>query len=288
MTYGRSHRQTPVIDLVTPVYIVRAGEFGADLAPRFWFSAVTLILIVWDVWRNRRLDYLWIFLIGLFIWTAVEALLQSADVRNIGAQSLFGVTLPAALAVLLQGSAEGASVAVLGIFLGDRLAMQETRVKAIILLAALCLFLVVRAFVFEAADPQGELVVTSRRNLTATAPFAVVSLAILFFLFSVFRPQHRWRMAAMAVAIFVVAGVWTAAQCQLGTRWIEVADNGPSGYVRVTEAVTAAALSFDVLVEIVMAYAAFYMIAALAGIVSPIPLPGKGKGFEKGSEACIS
>lgn len=106
---------------IAPIYMIRAGEFGAKLAPRLLFSFFAFGPVAWDLVRNRRLDYLWIFLTGLLIWTAAEAILQTGAVRTMVPQSLYGFPISPAAAILIQGAAEGASVAILGIFIADRL-----------------------------------------------------------------------------------------------------------------------------------------------------------------------
>lgn len=165
------------------LFIVRAGDFGADLAPRFWFSLVALCLLAWDARWNRRFDYLWIGATGLAIWTMAEAVLQMGGTREIGRQALFGVVMPVPIAILLQGLAEGASVAVLGIFLGDRLLNKETRLRAGALMGVMCVAMLGRGILTLATSHPGGLHVTSRRELGSATSLVFLGAVVLFDLF---------------------------------------------------------------------------------------------------------
>lgn len=165
------------------LFIVRAGEFGADLAPRFWFSLFALFLLAWDVRQHRRLDYLWVGATGLVIWTMAEAVLQMGGTREIGGQTLFGVVVPVPAAILLQALAEGASVAILGIFLGDRLLNRETRLRAGALMGVMCAAMLGCGVLSLAAGHPGGLDVTSRRDLGAATSLVFLGAVVLFDLF---------------------------------------------------------------------------------------------------------
>lgn len=260
------------------LFIVRAGDFGADLAPRFWFSVFAICLLAWDLGRHRRLDYLWVGVTGLVVWTTVEAVLQMGGTREIGRQTLFGVVMPVSKTILLQGLAEGASAAILGVFLGDRLLNRETRLRACAMMGVICVAMLGRGILSMSASHPVELDVTSRRNLGAAASLAFLgSVAMFDLFFFVIRPKHRRRIAAMACVIFLVASVWTVNQVMMGARWVEVVSSQPAATMRATGLLAVAALGFDVLIEITAAYIAFYAIPALAGRFGTVPIPGTQK-----------
>lgn len=106
--------------------------------------------------------------------------------------------------------------------------------------------------------------VTSRRNVLEPCALlflsGVVIVDVLFFYF--FR-KHRTRFAAMAFVLTVLATTWTVAQTAAGLRWVEIPVPGTNSFARASNLVSTFTLSFDVLVEIVLAYLTFLALPVL-------------------------
>lgn len=270
---------SPFTEAMPALYIVRAGAFGGDLTPRLWLLLLALGLLAWDSLRLRRLDYVWVLLTGCVVWTMAEAFLQGNGVRNIGPQTLYGATIPQSAVLALQGAAEGAAVAVLGLFVGDRLLSPHTRPWAALALGTACILLLTRSLTQVGTTALATTTAAlSRRNVLAPIPLLFLgALALLVLVFAWARPAHRRRLTAMALATALLAAAWTAAQVIGGLRWVEQPGPAPGLYLPATPAVAAVVLTFDVVVEITLAYAAFYVLPAWAGRIGSTPLPAAAR-----------
>lgn len=119
--------------------MIRAGHFGSDFNMKFLLCLVAGFLVFWDMQKNRRKDYLWVFLFGALTWTFAEVALQAVGTRVMPSRLLFGFALPLPISALLQGVSEGATIAVMGIFVGDRIINAKTRKRALLIFLSVCL-----------------------------------------------------------------------------------------------------------------------------------------------------
>ena len=76
------------------VYMVRDAGFGRDFTPKVWVTLIALALVAWDVRRQRRWDYAWVFLIGSVIWALAEVFLSVQGIRDMPERVLFGSPMP--------------------------------------------------------------------------------------------------------------------------------------------------------------------------------------------------
>jgi hypothetical protein len=252
------------------LYIIRAFQCGSGFGPKLWLVFAALALAGWDHYRHRRWDCWWVLLVGSVTWTAVELVLQLSGIRVMPEHTLFGISLPLCLSTPLQGAAEGGALAVIGLFLGDRLLSRNTRVLPLLVLLVLC------TTAMAAVIPYGEVVreVTSRRNILA-AP-SVLFCAALVLVDAVFWgrwPCFRKRAAAMFAVLLAIGTSWTIAAYASGGRWIEVAGPAAGTYSRASPVLQAVGLSYDVVVEIALAYVPFLAVPSMCGFISKT-LPG--------------
>lgn len=242
------------------VYIVRSALFGTDFSLKFWLAVLTVSLALWDKRTERRNDYLWVLGIGFLIWSFAEFMLQSLGIREMAAREFYGMTLHNLIAIPLQGIAEGAAVIVFGLFIGDRIGTKRTRVAALTLLFAL-IGLILGRVLFQTTPTAP--IAASHRELFAPLPLVFLSLVTVFdVIFWVKYPAFRKRVAMAALVIFSVVTIWTIAQVNTGNRWIEIAAIGE--YQSASWRISFFAFSFDVIVEIILAYLPFFAIPVMA------------------------
>lgn len=257
-------------------FIIRDAAFGRDFTPKLWVSLIGIGLVLWDWRTQRRRDYLWVFVVGTVLWAGAEALLALQGVRDMPERVLFGRPIPLPVSYLLQGMGEGAFIAVVGLFFGDRLLTPGRRRSAALGLAVLC-GLITLASMRSAARVAGP-VVASRRDVGATSSLlALVALAAIALWLVVRRRAWRPRTAAMFGVMVVLSAIWTVGQVAVGGRWVETAT--PTGFVDASPLVSFLVLGFDVLVEIAIAYVPFLALPVMAGLLDdPRPLPAVGTG----------
>ena len=248
------------------IYMVRDAQFGTNFSVKLLITLIGLALVAWDRRTKKRWDYLWVFLVGTVIWTAAELSLQLRDVRVLPEPLLFGNEIPLGISALLQGTSEGAFIAVLGLFLGDRLTDRTSRDRTIlgfsIAVVLMGLLMVLQAARLSDADE----VAASRRDMTdpqSVLAMAVVAVFVIWFWLR--RPDFRQRSLWMYASMATFALIWTTISVAIGGRWIEVPGSAPGTYDEAGALVSLLALGYDVFVEIALAYVPFFAIPALLG-----------------------
>lgn len=267
------------MDLLPHVYMIRSGDFGTDFVAKLSLALFAVVLVGWDVWRQRRLDYLWVLLFGTVTWTVVELVMQAQGVRVIRDGTLWGSPLPPAAMALIQGASEGAAIAVGGVFFGDRILHHPTRLVAALSLAGLFSLVVLVTLrqagsgavaAAHAVDP------ASRRDmLTPQALVFLCGMVALAALAWWRRPALRPRLVAMTLVILTFATIWTVAEVAVGTRGIQVPAPGGVGFAAAPAGTAIAALAYDVVVEITLAYVPFLGLPVLLGRIRPEPIPSE-------------
>ncbi len=251
------------------VFMVRGGvgvgPFGTAWEMKLLLTAATVGLVLWDWKRNRRPDYLWVFFWGTLIWCLAELVLQATGRREFAARALFGLDLPLWASIPIQGIAEGTSVAVVGIFVADRLLQRSTRAAAAVGYAALMGLLVWGALRggLQVPDVGGD--VPSRRDMIGWVPLLflawMVAIDVRFCLHATSEALRRG--LAMGGVMLVFAVCWTVSEQAAGTRWIEVGTLAELR--RAPPLVEWGALTFDMVIEIVAAYLPYFAIPVYWG-----------------------
>ena len=255
-----------MMDFLQPIYIIRGPDFGSNFEQKLWLALFAVLLMLWDVFRQKRYDYFWVFLTGTIIWSLAELSLQTTGARVMPLRELYGAILPLPISTLLQGMAEGAFVAVFGLFVGDRLQNKQTRGFALILLFGICVLLLIRAFFPETTEVSDLIVPPSRRNIFA--PRALVFLAcmtVFNIIFWIIYKVHQKRILSMALVMVAVVTTWTLEQVLIGSRWVETFNALTGTYQSASAIVTFLVFSFDIIFEMMMAYTPFFAIPILLG-----------------------
>lgn len=249
------------------IYMIRGGSFGTNFEVKLAVGIIALAACLYD-WRVKgRRDYLWIFLTGFIIWTGIELFIQARGVRAMVESRLFGMPLPMVCSAALRGLSEGAAVAIIGIFFGDRITSGVRRkawVAAFITLLGMMALLVL-AQGGAGVNVGGE--VPSRRNMFTQ--LSVIYMALMVAIDAAWLmgtdPRSRRRGIAMLLVMILFATVWTLFEFIATTRWIEI--GGFPSIRRASPAVEFLALGYDVVVEIAMAYLPFFIIPSVLGLI---------------------
>lgn len=258
------------------VFIIRDAAFGQDFGAKLIAALLGLLLVAWDRRTQRRWDYLWVFITGTIIWTIAELVLQMGGIRDMPAHLLFGRELGPVAAQLIQGASEGALVAVMGLFVGDRWLVPSHRRWGVVSFVALAAALALSGF-RAAHKAEGVALVASRRDILD--PLALGFILLLSAIAAYFVWRYRpWRprSLAMFVSMAGLAAIWTVAQVYVGGRWVEVGDAASQEFHRAGPIVAFLALAFDVVVEIAWIYVPFLAIPVMLGLIrDPAPLPAQ-------------
>lgn len=255
------------------VFMIRDAMYGRDFTPKLATAVIAIALVLWDVVRHKRLDYVWVFAFGTVIWGGAEAFLHLQGIRDMPERTLFGQPMALPLSYLLQGMAEGAFVAVAGLFVGDRLLVRASRWKAAVALAGLAV-LILSSTVRSFRRMEGLGAVASRRDLLDPTSLGLLLVVVVVSAVFVWKwEQWRPRTFAMFGVMLVIGTVWTVTQVALGGRWVEVG-SAATGYRDAGTVVTVLALAFDVVIEIAATYVPFLAIPVMLRLMrDPAPLP---------------
>jgi hypothetical protein len=245
-----------------------------DFAPKFWLSIFTIVLVIWDWSKEKRLDYLWVFLTGTAIWTLAEAALQVSGARVMPARDLYGVMLPLPISAFLQGIAEGAFVAVFSLFVGDCLRDKQTRTLALSLFFIMVLVLLLGTIFHSAELPVPESP-PSRRNILAPRALVFLFCMTLFnIIFWIKYKTYRRRTLTMSVVMLAFVTLWSLQQVYVGERWVETYNTLTGAYTKASFSASVSTLSFDIVFEMLMAYIPFFAIPVMLGWIKNRPQYG--------------
>lgn len=256
------------------VFMIRDAMFGRDFTPKLATAVIAVALVVWDAVRHKRLDYVWVFSFGTVIWGSAEAFLHLQGIRDMPVRTLFEQQLSLPFSYLLQGMAEGAFVAVVGLFIGDRLLVPAVRRRAMVGLA-ITLLVIASATLRSSRRTEGLGEVASRRDLLNPTALGLLLVVVVISVVFIWKwAPWRPRTSAMFGVMLVVATVWTVTQVALGGRWVEVGSVA-TGFRDAGTLVTVLALAFDVVIEIAVTYVPFLAIPVMLRLMrDPTPLPG--------------
>jgi hypothetical protein len=241
--------------------MIRNGQFAQDYGFKLILTFIGLLICILFVIFAKKYDYLFVFLLGIVIWSIFELITTALNIRYIVDATFFNLDLHWVLACILRGSSEGAVVALVGIVFGDFIPNRKYikfALPAGIILIGYFVFRTIRNGL-ATRDVAGD--VSSRRDV-----FAWPSV-IFFAIFAIFNiiwfiyqkdPQTRKRALSMFITTLSFATIWSIAQFIANTRWVEVSTNG--GYSQTTVFVTILIFAWDLIFEVAMCYLAFFTI----------------------------
>ncbi len=266
--------------------MVRDAAFGSNFNTKLVISLITIGLVLYDRRTRKRWDTFWVFLTATVIWTLVELSLQLRGTRELPERILLGQELPLPVSAVIQGMSEAAFIAVLGLFVGDRILRRSTRTQAWIGFGLMCVFVAFLVLLQSAGNAGSAETVASRRAmLTGSSVLFLVIVVGFNVWFWWRRPQFRRRTAYMALVMLIFATVWTAASVLVGSRWVDVESTEMLGAFRpASQIVSLATLAYDVVLEITLAYLPFFGIPVLLGLINkPDPLDERDLSLGEGT-----
>lgn len=234
--------------------MIRGGGFGNNFETKLYMTLIALFAVIYDWKVKKRTDYWFVFLIGTVIWGGVELSLQIAGTRVVVQNYLFGLPLSVFSTALLRGTSEGAVIAIIGVFFGDRLLDSKDRKWSIV--GFILLNLVIVLMVLQQYQPtitSGENVPSRREIFTPVAVIFMI-LMIIIDLYWYFRSDSitRKRGLWMFYVLLLFSTIWTLTEYLCHTRWIEIMSLGSLQHADpITEFL---ALLYDIVVEIGFAY----------------------------------
>jgi hypothetical protein len=247
--------------------MIRIGSFGTNFEIKLLCVFLIVIVCIYDWKIKKRADYWWILITGTIVWTLVEFYLQRSSIRLMEAHTLFGAKIPFWFSILIQGSSEGATIAIIGIFFGDRLLEKKTRYfwgMIYILLTGVVIFLTWNEHLPSASIGQN---VSSRREIFNPLTVSLLVGITIFDLLWLRRltGEIRNRGWMMIGVIIFSSTCWTIAAILANTRFIEM--GLISNLHRAPLGIEAAGFFWDVVVELGFAYLLFFAIPMEFGLI---------------------
>jgi hypothetical protein len=214
------------------IYMINGGNW-TDYAWKLVITALALLVAIYDWKRNKRNDYLWLFLIATIYWAGAEYLMHLIGIRTMPNQQIFGIDLPLEIGVLIQGTARAASPAVTALFIADRLAMKETKnwKEGVFGIFGIKLGIPLLSLVrFGVSIPDVGGAVGSRRNIfdPVSNLFAITMKIFIVVWMMKTNPETRRRTFYYYFGVIIGLTFFTVVSVFGGNRWIEVGpESGP-------------------------------------------------------------
>lgn len=254
------------------IYMIRGGTFGFDFNIKLIITIVTLLICFYDWKTKKRKDYFYIFIIGTIFWVCVETVLQLVGTRDMATNFLFGIEIPLLVSIPLQAVSEASFVAVLGIFIGERLLLRKKEsknrdsIEALIALIGFISLELITIFLIDGIKiPNVGGEVPSRRNMFTIPSITFLAIMVLIDVIWLIKTNKEFRKRGFAIIIgmLFIAITFTLGGFLSGNRWIEVGT--PPLYERAPPLIEFLALSYDAIVEITLAYVPYLAIPCLFG-----------------------
>jgi hypothetical protein len=255
--------------MLATVFMIRDGNFGSNYDFKLFGTLIGAILAFYYWARYKKLDYVWVCTIGFLMWFGVEWFLQFMGIRDIQDAYLFGIPINSFVQALLRGGFEGALIAVMGVFFADGLMSKGKERWAFGVALTIVLLSIVAQSLMQAIPIKkagGE--VLSRRDMLNPIGLLLLFAALAFTLWwakTKATPLARKRALYMYLVMAGIGLVWNIAEFTANTRWIETGTF--EGTMRAALAIEFLALSFDVFIEIAMAYMPFLVLPYLFRLI---------------------
>jgi len=270
--------------LLESIFMIRGGFFGFEFTHKLIYAIAGFFICYYDWKKNKRKDYLWVYLIGTILYTLAELMLQVFGGRAMQDKFLFGVNIGSQLwfTIPIGAMADVAFVGLLGIFIADFLVKKETRKKGILILAIYTLFrhvifysvFLILGFNFTnitVGDPD----ISSRRDVfevgTVTTLTILSILTIIWFIRS--KKVIKKRAFFMFLVIVIEITFWSVGEWITGQRWIEVGTIDPFNLQHANPFIEFGILAYDVIVEMGLFCVSFLAIPYLLKLIKTKEIP---------------
>ena len=260
------------------IFVIRAGFFGYEFTHKLVYAIVGFLICYYDWRKNKRLDYLWVYLIATLIYSWGEVMLQFFGGRGMQEKYLFGFDIGSWLwfTIPVQAMADVAFIALLGLFIADFIANQNTRKIGIYILTSYVLLryilfysiFLILGFIFtkvNAGDPD----IPSRRDVfetgTVITMIVLSTITIIWWIKTKRGPRKRGLYMFLVVVILMI--FWTLGEWIIGQRWIEMGTTDPWNMSRANPLIEFGILTYDVIVEMGLFCTSFIAIPYLLKLI---------------------
>jgi len=265
-------------------FFMMRGDAVNDWNVKLLIAVLTIGLVVHDVRKNGRLDFLWVLLISSLFWFGLEGRGQLAGVRVIQERVLLGldVTSHLWLTLGLQALAEASFWIVWPMWIVDQLLAVHERRARWRLVAIFCVPLVLYTLYlipFAQEPVIGAPDAASRRLMFTTGQIVLWITVTLVLAYWLFRCTATTRRRAVWVFVFValLGCYWQFSSWALGGRWVEVGNIDPEGGLQITGRASMleeiALLLYSGIFEIGQMYLFFLALAYVFGLIRPYAEP---------------
>ena len=264
-----------------------------SLGPNYGFAVVSfliaIVLIVYDGFTRKRLDYVWSFIAGTIMHAAIEFVYLNADSVEYLEGSLFGRFIPEWLSIILRCSQEGGVMLVIAMFEGDRvfdclkgkqkrpLAWRRWTEFLIVFVAhSLMSFWSVYQNHQEKLD-YGSVDVCSRRLVTEMSLVAVSMIISLFSLFMLLLWRKKRYVLRRSIGILLFT-TWISvflycSEYNNNIRWIEVGSY-PEVVFMPSKGQALLAYLYSITIETVLPMLCIYQLMVLTFVLSDLSKDG--------------
>jgi len=238
--------------------IVRIGDFATKANTKINYCLFSLGLCLEEYITNNSTDCFMLLGYSTLIWTFIEFFLHTSNTRIIKPMVYHydknnSVTVPHYLGLFIQGFQEGGVITTFGIYFGDRFYSFEHNI---------CLHVLIALIVLNVYNKPKTTTQTSVRQVNTTGSLLGMSSITLYNINSLYQyPEHRYRQFYMFFVMMYVSSWWTFTAWYNGFRKVDVYikdDNDLYVLKKSNIFDTVMVLSYDVFIEIAMAYLTFY------------------------------
>ena len=260
--------------LLEGIFVVRGGFWGEEYDFKLLFAAVAIFICVLDYKWKKRKDYLWVFLVGFIFWSSIEFALQVTGIREMPNRYLFGMQIPFWLAILIQGTAEGVSVGVVGLFITDLYLDEKTRMYSYLVFGIIVVLLFLIMFSHGIYTPNVGGEVPSRREVFPIweVLIFILSAPAIYWFIKAKKPVKK-RAFFMFLVMFLLGSIWYLFYWLSGQRWVEIGTQNPDGsYSNLRRAepfLEFLVMLYNAVVEIALIYMMFLAIPYLLHLIEP-------------------
>lgn len=239
-------------------YIIRTGSFANDANKKLLYSLFSVGLCLDDYFSNKSLDCAKIMCGSSFVWTIIEVCLNVSRTRVIKPMQLtigsHKHRLSKHTGILLQGIQEGGVVTTVGLYFGDRL----SNVNHFIMLQIFTAYIAYT--VHNKRRSAKNACIASRRQINTWSSLGLMGAVIIFNCINTYSSSDTVRQMKMFLVMCYVSGIWTSLSSMKNSRRVETVVETNTGRIVLPYNywTTFAVLSYDVIVEIGLAYLTFY------------------------------
>ena len=238
--------------------IVRIGEFATKANTKINYCLFSIALCLEEYITNNSTDCFMILGYSTLIWSCIEFFLHASNTRIIKPMVYYynqneHTAVPHYLGLFLQGFQEGGVITTIGLYFGDRIFSYNHMVGLHILISFI---------VLNVCNKTKSITHNSVRQVNTATSLLGMSSITLYNIQSLYQyPEHRYRQLSMFFVMIYVSSWWTLAAWYNGFRKVNVYiknDNDIYVLKKPNSFDTVIVLSYDVIIEIAMAYLSFY------------------------------